>query len=223
VSHAAGAGAQGSSVQGATATLGHITGGDNQSEAAISPRCPNLLLFKSLAQSSLIRLYCSSACRFGPALRTPVWVGPESGTPVQILGCVHRPHTQQAQPHISQEQLELVKNQKGNTPVFFSNSIIVNCETVLPGLFKPQEIRTAGRGSAPQRSIPGTPLSPQEQICPCYGQKLLTLWCKAHDLAPTLHFLSKLYLEFMKLWWWFFFPLFCFRSGWEFIWAFRDF
>lgn len=35
---------------------------------------------------------------------------------------------------------------------------------------------------------------------------------QAHDLAPVLHFLSKLYLEFMKPWQ-FFPPLFCFRSG----------
>lgn len=33
------------------------------------------------------------------------------------------------------------------------------------------------------------------------------LWCKAHYLAPILHFLSKLYLQFMKLCW--FFPPLC--------------
>lgn len=35
------------------------------------------------------------------------------------------------------------------------NSTAFSCENVLPGLFKPQEIRMAGRGSAPWESVQG--------------------------------------------------------------------
>lgn len=137
-----GAGARGSSAQGPTLTPGPVTGGDMHSEEAVSPCCSNLLLLESLAQSSVIQLYCSSAGRFG-LLRC------NSEQPGQSLAAItdHTP----AGSALHQPATARAAQRPGAEGSWIFNGTAFNWENVLPGLFKPPRDQNGWQGiSSPE-------------------------------------------------------------------------
>lgn len=129
-----------------------MAGGAEQLEADISPAPHSWKPWHGAAWS------CCTATLFAALLLLCVLRcnSEQPGAPGQLLGCT----TDHTPSRLCLQLAAATETQKPGGKHAFLSSQIFNCENVLPSLFKPREMKTAGEGAAPQKSIPGTPLSP---------------------------------------------------------------